>query len=146
VRKRVVVAVLAVLATVGTVAPVAPAGADTQATTEGRYAVGVHTETFVDASRPTSANNAYPGARTRTLVTTVWYPAAGTPGAPDQPNAPAYGHGASPSSSSPTASPPTGRSTAFSCAASPRPASWSPLRRSRCPTARPPGARDSSTT
>ena len=91
-RKRVVVAVLAVLATVGAVAPVAPAGADTQATTEGRYAVGVRTETFVDASRPTSANNAYPGAPTRTLVTTVWYPAAGTPGAPDQPNAPAYDH------------------------------------------------------
>jgi hypothetical protein len=60
--KRVVVAVFAVLATVGTVAPVAPAGADTQATTEGRYAVGVRTETFVDTSRPTSANTTYPGA------------------------------------------------------------------------------------
>ena len=91
-RKRVVVAVFAVLATVGTVAPAAPAGAVTQATTEGRYAVGVRTETFVDTSRPTSANNDYPGAPTRTLVPTVWYPAEGTPGGPDQPNAPAVDH------------------------------------------------------
>jgi hypothetical protein len=62
-RKRVVVAVFAVRATVGTVAP---AGADSQATTEGRFAVGVRTETFVDTSRPTSANNDYPAAPTRT--------------------------------------------------------------------------------
>jgi dienelactone hydrolase len=79
-----------VLATVGAATPIAPAAADTQPTHEGRYAVGVRTETFVDTSRPTDANGAYPGAPTRTLVTTVWYPAEGTPGSPDQPNAPAY--------------------------------------------------------
>ena len=90
--KRLVVAVLAVLATVGTATPMAPAAADTQPTTEGRYAIGVRTETFVDTSRPTSPNNDYPGAPTRTLVTTVWYPAQGTPGSPEQPNAPAVDH------------------------------------------------------
>jgi hypothetical protein len=50
----------------------------------------VRTETFVDTSRPTDANGSYPGAPSRTLATTVWYPAEGTPGGPDQPDAPAY--------------------------------------------------------
>src|SRR6187200_1714115 len=91
-RNRVVLAVLAVLATIAVGAPAAPVSAATQPTTEGRYAVGVRTETFVDPSRPTSANNDYPGAPTRTLVTTVFYPAEGTPGGPDQQDAPAVDH------------------------------------------------------
>jgi predicted dienelactone hydrolase len=91
-RNRVVLAVLAVLATIAVGAPAAPVSAATQPTTEGRYAVGVRTETFVDPSRPTSANNDYPGAPTRTLVTTVFYPAQGTPGSPDQQGAPAVDH------------------------------------------------------
>ncbi len=90
--KRVVVAVVAVLAAVGAGVPAAPAGADgsRRLATEGTYAVGVRTETFVDRSRPTSPNGTYPGAPTRTLVTTIWYPAEGQPGPPEQPNAPAY--------------------------------------------------------
>src|SRR5262245_12175666 len=47
----------------------------------GTYAVGVRTATFVDPSRPTPANRSYPGAPDRTLVTEIWYPSAGTPGA-----------------------------------------------------------------
>jgi alpha-beta hydrolase superfamily lysophospholipase len=86
-RKRVVVVVLAVLATVAPGIPGTPAGA--APADEGRYAVGVRTETFVDDSRPTSANRTYPGAPDRTLVTTVWYPAKGTPGPAEQPGAPA---------------------------------------------------------
>src|SRR3954453_19885236 len=91
-RKRMVVAVLAVLATIGVGAPAAPPATGTSPTTEGKYAVGVRTETFVDPTRPTSANNDYPGAPTRTLVTTVFYPAVGAPGSPDQTNAPAVDH------------------------------------------------------
>ena len=88
-----VVAVFAVLATVGTGVPVPPAGASVSArrlSAEGRYALGVRSETFVDATRPTSANGSYPGAPTRTLVTTIWYPAAGDPATPDRFNAPPY--------------------------------------------------------
>ena len=91
-RKRLVVAVLAVLVTVGTGVPPAPVAATPPAShlsVEGTYALGVRTETFVDTTRPTAANNDYPGAPTRTLVTTIWYPTAGTPGPTDQPDAPA---------------------------------------------------------
>jgi predicted dienelactone hydrolase len=88
--KRVVAAVFAVLAAVGTGMPGSPAGADSKPlAAEGTYAVGVRTETFVDRSRPTAANGTYPGAPSRTLATTVWYPAGGAPGPSDQPNAPA---------------------------------------------------------
>ena len=89
--KRVLVAVVAVLAAVGTGVPTAPAGASSKPlATEDTYGVGVRTETFVDRSRPTNANGSYPGAPTRTLPTTIWYPAEGTPGPTEQPNAPAY--------------------------------------------------------
>src|SRR5918998_6833026 len=90
--KRIVVAVLAVLAAVGAGVPASPAGATdprAEASVEGRYAVGVRTETFVDESRPTDANGTYPGAPDRTLATTIWYPAEGTPGAADVAGAPA---------------------------------------------------------
>jgi fermentation-respiration switch protein FrsA (DUF1100 family) len=46
------------------------------------HAVGVLTDTFVDTSRPTAAWGPSPARPARTLVTTVWYPAAGTPGRP----------------------------------------------------------------
>jgi predicted dienelactone hydrolase len=89
--KRVLVAVVAVLAALGTGVPTAPAGASSKPlATEDTYGVGVRTETFVDRSRPTNANGSYPGAPTRTLPTTIWYPAEGTPGPREQPNAPAY--------------------------------------------------------
>jgi dienelactone hydrolase len=89
-KRVVVVAVVALLAALGTGVPAAPAAPAAQGSVEDHYAVGVRTETFVDTTRPTSANGTYPGAPTRTLVTTVWYPATGTPGPDDQQGAPAY--------------------------------------------------------
>jgi predicted dienelactone hydrolase len=90
-KKRGVVAVFAVLAALATGTPASPAGADAKPfAAEGTYAIGVRTETFVDRSRPTAANGTYPGAPSRTLVTTVWYPTGGAPGPADHPNAPAY--------------------------------------------------------
>ena len=55
--------------------------------TDRSYAVGTRSITFVDPSRPTSANGDFPGAPTRTLPTEFWYPAAGATGAPAQPDA-----------------------------------------------------------
>jgi dienelactone hydrolase len=46
---------------------------------EGRYAVGYHEETLVDASRSTPANGAVPAQSSRTLQTFVFYPATGRP-------------------------------------------------------------------
>jgi len=90
-RRSLAVAVVVALATVGAGVPApAPAAAAPRLAGEGTYAVGVRTETFIDTSRPTSPNNSYPGAPTRTLVTTIWYPSEGSPGGPDQPNAPAW--------------------------------------------------------
>jgi dienelactone hydrolase len=53
-----------------------------------RYAVGVHDVTYVDASRPTSPNGGFAGAPTRTLPTTIWYPAGGDPAAAPARDAP----------------------------------------------------------
>lgn len=50
------------------------------ADTDTTYAVGRASLTFVDATRPTDANNAYPGAPSRTLPVMVLYPAKGTVG------------------------------------------------------------------
>lgn len=44
------------------------------------HAVGLSVMTFVDYSRPTSAHGAVPAAPSRTLETTIVYPAQGTPG------------------------------------------------------------------
>jgi dienelactone hydrolase len=52
------------------------------------YAVGVHEVTYVDTTRSTSANGDFPGASTRTLPTTIWYPAQGSPGGDPQSDAP----------------------------------------------------------
>lgn len=38
------------------------------------YAIGEVERTFVDVTRATPANGDYPGADSRTLVTTIWYP------------------------------------------------------------------------
>ena len=46
----------------------------------GTYAVGRVEETFVDDSRPTKAHADFPGAPSRTLHTTIYYPARGAPG------------------------------------------------------------------
>jgi len=45
----------------------------------GTLAVGVRNDTYADLSRPTPANGGAPGAPTRSMLTTVWYPAAGSP-------------------------------------------------------------------
>lgn len=57
----------------------------------GPYAVGTLTQAFVDTSRPTAAQGGAPGKPSRTLVTTVLYPAVGPAGASPapRPNAPA---------------------------------------------------------
>jgi fermentation-respiration switch protein FrsA (DUF1100 family) len=55
----------------------AAAQAATGATTP--HAVGVVTETFVDTRRPTPAHGPNPALPSRTLVTTIWYPAQGSP-------------------------------------------------------------------
>lgn len=44
------------------------------------HSVGLSVMTFVDTSRPTSAHGAVPAAPSRTLETTIVYPAEGTPG------------------------------------------------------------------
>jgi predicted dienelactone hydrolase len=48
----------------------------------------VQTRTFVDSSRPTDANGSAPALPTRTLVTTIYYPAAGAPTETPTENAP----------------------------------------------------------
>ena len=42
----------------------------------GPFSVGERDITFVDHSRPTKANNDYPGASSRVLNTTIWFPEA----------------------------------------------------------------------
>jgi predicted dienelactone hydrolase len=49
----------------------------------GAYGVGVTTIELVDTSRPTEANNDFPGSDERRLVVEVWYPADPT-AAPEQ--------------------------------------------------------------
>ncbi len=49
--------------------------------------IGVTTRTYVDESRPTAANDDCPELPSRTLVTTVYYPAAGGPPGDAQPDA-----------------------------------------------------------
>ena len=66
--------------------PVATAPAKQQ--NYGPYAVGVRTEAFVDASRPTDPNRGEPGRPSRTLQTMVLYPAEGDTGNRDVPDAP----------------------------------------------------------
>ena len=53
----------------------------------GHYAVGTVSQTFVDASRGTPAWGSQPAAASRTLVTTILYPATGSPSATATPSA-----------------------------------------------------------
>lgn len=88
-RRRSVRGAIAVLAlAAATAAPTAPALAAGAAPAKSRstavhdigtYAVGKAETTFVDTSRPTGPNNSYPGDDERTLLTTIYYPAQGTP-------------------------------------------------------------------
>ena len=61
-----------------------PAGADrgekrtVEVSAVGTYAVGRVQEPFVDHSRPTMATGTFPGAPSRTILTTIFYPAQGT--------------------------------------------------------------------
>jgi fermentation-respiration switch protein FrsA (DUF1100 family) len=57
--------------------------------TTGPYAVGVRTFTFVDGSRPLNDKDTRPDAPRRTIVTNVWYPAAGPPSDAETPDVPA---------------------------------------------------------
>jgi fermentation-respiration switch protein FrsA (DUF1100 family) len=57
-------------------------GSTTATAPDGDFAVGALSLTFVDASRPTAPNGAYPGADSRTLPTTIYYPAVGDATAP----------------------------------------------------------------
>ncbi|MFN8037530.1 MAG: hypothetical protein U0V73_16540 [Acidimicrobiia bacterium] len=58
------------------------------------YAVGKRTETFVDTTRATPRNGTYPGAPSRTLSTTIYYPATGDPSEPAAAGAPVDRRGA----------------------------------------------------
>lgn len=71
---RALAPVLSLLALAGCSDP-APAPAAPRA-----FAIGVTTHTFVDATRPTPANGTAPALPDRTLVTEIWYPAAGAAG------------------------------------------------------------------
>ena len=57
-------------------APQAPAAgsASAQWLESGPYETASIDTLFVDSSRPTAANRDYPGARDRSLATTIWYP------------------------------------------------------------------------
>jgi len=46
----------------------------------GSLAVGTRTDEWTDASRPLPANGRDPGAASRSIATTIWYPASGAPG------------------------------------------------------------------
>ena len=82
----------------------APTAAPSSRPAVETHAVGTITDTFVDTSRPTAAWGPNPARPSRTLVTTVWYPATGRPGGspevgalPDRQGAPypliVFGHG-----------------------------------------------------
>ena len=55
---------------------------------DGPFAIGQTNFVFVDTSRPTAPHNGAPGADSRTLPTTVYYPAAGDAGGSVQSDAP----------------------------------------------------------
>ena len=147
------IAAISLVAGAAVVASAAPAVASTSPRTGHHgapYAVGKRSYTFVDTSRPTSANGTYPGAPTRTLQTLLLYPAKGDPRRPGRSTTrPRWRRprtSASRSSSSRTASapaaPPTSRSCSSSCAGA---TSW-PRRPSRSPTAPRPAVPGSWTT
>ena len=75
-----VVAVIAALAGGGAgAARLAGWTTDHSVATTGPYRVGTRTATFVDDTRPTPAFGGSPAAPNRSVVTDIWYPAAGNP-------------------------------------------------------------------
>ncbi|MBA2624762.1 MAG: alpha/beta hydrolase [Acidimicrobiia bacterium] len=87
--RAVLVAGLAVLALLAGLPSAPAASASRDAGSDGPYAVGVRTETFVDPTRPTAVNGTAAARPDRTLVTTVFYPAEGEAGGADVVDAPA---------------------------------------------------------
>ncbi len=84
--------VLAVMSALGIIVAGCSGGPATTTTSPGgvvqrQHAVGVVTDTFVDATRSTVAWGPDPVEPSRTLVTTVWYPATGSPTRPPRPGA-----------------------------------------------------------
>jgi dienelactone hydrolase len=82
-RRIAPVVALVAVACVVTAVVAAPAAPDTLArgrspkvSAIGTYAVGRAEETFVDVTRPTKAHADFPGAPSRTLHTTIYYPAS----------------------------------------------------------------------
>ena len=63
--------------TVATPAVTSTTAASAPVAHSGPFAVGVHVVTFVDDSRPTPATSAGRSAPSRTVPTTIWYPAQG---------------------------------------------------------------------
>jgi len=57
-----------------------PAATQEELAAPGPYGYAVRSFTFVDTSRPTPANDPYPGAPERQLFTKVWYPTDANPG------------------------------------------------------------------
>jgi len=53
-----------------------------------RYPVGTYSVQYVDTTRATSPNGSFPGAPTRTLPTTFWFPAVSDGGPPDRADGP----------------------------------------------------------
>ncbi|HSS11201.1 MAG TPA: hypothetical protein VLL25_15045 [Acidimicrobiales bacterium] len=109
------------------------------ASSAGRpFAVGHRVETFTDSSRSTPANASVPGHPGRILVTTIYYPASGTPPRPASGPFPliVFAHGF------------TGQGTDYEALLS----SWAAAgyvvaaADSPCPTVEPPADRASSTT
>jgi predicted esterase len=86
-RVRAIAGTVAALVVSACVAAAAPAFAGTKAPTRP-YAVGTHSYTFVDESRPTAGHGTYPGAPSRTLQTLLMYPAKGDPAEPPAEDAP----------------------------------------------------------
>lgn len=73
----VAVVALALGATICVGGPVTAAVAQVPTT----YPVGAHHVTYVDTTRPTSANGSAPASPQRSIDTTIFYPATGAPGA-----------------------------------------------------------------
>jgi hypothetical protein len=71
------VAVAAVVTTACVPPPPDPPPPVSPTTTGVSHAVGTRQVAFVDTSRPTDAIDGYPGAPTRTLPTSIWYPSDG---------------------------------------------------------------------
>ncbi len=77
-RRRITGAVVVAVVLVGAGCSSQSARA-TGAVAQAKHAVGILTETFIDTGRATAAWGPDPSEPTRTLVTTILYPAIGPP-------------------------------------------------------------------